>query len=362
MPFKEPYYQDILEERDFIITTDYSWVREVDNIIITVGTPLKQHIETDISQIQNVIESIIPYLKEKQNIILRSTISPGVTKYIKDFIEKTTKFKIGKNLYLSFCPERLAEGKAYEELLILPQIVGAEDDESFNLSKILFTHLTQNIIRTNFAEAELIKLFCNISRYMEFGIVNYLAIIAESFGCEIYELLNKLNYKYPRGIRYKPGLTAGTCLRKDFGMINENIPYSDMLLAAWKVNEFIPKFLVNSINNRIGNLKGLEVGVLGLAFKADTDDTRDSLTPKLIRYIEKQNPKEIYVHDPYVKSTSLNDFIHKVDVVFVCVNHEIYKSNNKKVYDVLKEGCYIVDIWNVFDTNKLIIRKEPENE
>jgi UDP-N-acetyl-D-mannosaminuronic acid dehydrogenase len=163
----------------------------------------------------------------------------------------------------------------------------------------IFKRLTGDIMHTTFVSAELVKLFNNISRYIHFAVSNQFSIIADNFGQNIYEIIEMANYKYPRGIIAKPGFTAGTCLRKDFGMINETIPYTDLLLSAWKINEFMPKFMVDNLQKRVA-IYNKNVAVLGYSFKNDTDDTRDSLTPKLIRYIKREMPLEVRIHDPYL--------------------------------------------------------------
>jgi GDP-L-fucose synthase len=300
MPFFEPKLETVIKEVEFKIDKDFSLLAETEYIIITVGTPILQHIETDLSQINSVIDKILEILRKNHTIILRSTVAPKTTNYIKRYIEKNTKFHIGEDIFLSFCPERIAEGKAYEELQSLPQIIGTEDRGSFERSEKIFLHLTNDILPTNYISAELAKLYNNISRYAYFAIANQFALIADFFDQDIYKILHLTNYKYPRGKIYYPGFTAGTCLRKDFGMINETIPYTDMLLSAWKINEYMPKFLVENLLKRT-EINGKTVAVLGYTFKQDADDTRDSLTIKLLRYLEREVPKEIRVCEPHLK-------------------------------------------------------------
>jgi len=365
MPFMEKGYDEIIKDVDFKATSDYRLIAKASNIIITVGTPLLQHIEIDLSYIKEVINNIIPHLQKYQNIILRSTVAPETTAFIKKYIEKETEFKIGKDLYLSFCPERIAEGKALKELEQLPQIIGSEDDVSFKKAKDVFKNLTKEIFQVTYNEAELVKLFCNVSRYMQFSTVNYLAIIAESYSCDIHKLLTIINTDYPRPIYGKVGATAGTCLRKDWGMINEDIPYADLLLSAYKINEYIPRFLVKQTKLHIDTFEDKEVAILGYAFKKDCDDIRDSLSPKLVRYLEREVPKKIYINDPHVTSKFENDyanesvkkFIQTVDVVYLFINHEVYKKSFEKIYSMVKKDCLFIDLWNVSGRNKIFFRK-----
>lgn len=363
MPFNETGCDELIKQSNVEATENISRVSEARNIIITVGTPLMGHIETDLSQITKVIEGIVPHLKKGQNIILRSTIAPKTTDFVKKYIEMKTGFVVGQEFFLSFCPERIAEGKALEEIRVLPQIIGSEDDESYNRAAEVFSRLTATIFRTTYVSAELVKLFNNISRYIDFAVANQFAIIADNYGQNINEIINMTNYQYPRAHIKKPGFTAGTCLRKDFGMINENIPYSDLLLSAWKVNEFMPKFLVQNMLKRT-EIYGKTVGVLGFSFKNDTDDTRDSLSPKLVRYLEREVPKEIKIHDPYLeeiidgkyRNFNIEDALKDCQILYIATNHKQFKEGKMQILEKLSDDTYIVDIWDVFEHGELFYK------
>jgi UDP-N-acetyl-D-mannosaminuronic acid dehydrogenase len=359
-PFHEPGYSELIKKVDFRCTPDTAEIADCENIIITVGTPLLSHIETDLSQVTRVINSIIPFLREGHNIILRSTIAPKTTLFVRNLLEQKTEFKVGSEIFLSFCPERLAEGKAMVELRELPQIVGAEDPASASKAEKIFEKVTVEVIHTNYVSAELVKLFNNISRYVHFSVANQLAYIADEFDVDIYDIIHMTNHKYPRGVIPQPGMTAGTCLRKDFGMINETIPYTDLLLSAWKVNEFTPKFLVDNMKRRalIFNKK---IAVLGYTFKNDVDDTRDSLIPKLIRYIERENPACVRVHEPNIEGKldmlyenyTLKDALENVDIVFFAINHKAFKNGIGNIFNLCNKDTWFSDIWNLGGAGKL---------
>lgn len=363
MPFREKDCDILIKDVNLYATSDFSLIADVRNIIITVGTPLLSHIETDLSQIQNVLNTIKKYLRVKQNIILRSTVAPGTTEYVKKYLERATGFKIGRDLFLSFCPERIMEGKALEELSNLPQIVGSEDKISASRSEQLFSSLVNHILHTDYISAELIKLFNNISRYVRFGLANQFALIAEEYNKNIFEIIDMANYNYPRDKIALPGLTAGTCLRKDFGMINENIPYQDILLSAWKVNEYMPNFLVKKLKNKT-RLTGKNIGILGYTFKKDSDDVRDSLVPKLIRYLEREVPNSLIVHDPYLKEInnkifkiSLEDIVEKAEIIILAINHSLYEENIDLIIKQSKAYTWFVDIWNISKRCKIFFQK-----
>lgn len=364
MPFFETGYDELIKKLKFEATNDFKKIKDVDNLIITVGTPLLQHIETDLTQINKVLDSVIPHLRKGHCLILRSTVALNTTTYIKKTIESKTKFVVGRDVMLGFCPERVVEGKVMEELETLPQIIGTEDAESAKRAEEIFSFLTKKIFHTNYINAELTKLFNNIYRYITFAVSNELAMIAENAGANVFEVLKLTNTDYPRGGIPKPGFTAGTCLRKDFGMINENTAHSDLLLNAWKVNEFLPKYLVDKLKEK-KDLNNRVVGVLGYTFKKDSDDTRDTLALKLIRYIEREVPTKVLVHEPHLKgklddkliNSPLERVCEESDIVFVATNHSEFRDNSKEIIKNLKSECIIVDIWNIFGMHKIYFTK-----
>jgi len=363
VPFKETGYEKIIKKVRFKAYEDISKIKDAENIIITVGTPLSPHIETDLSQIFRVLDSIKPNIKKEHNIILRSTVAPETTKIVKKYLEQNLKLHLGNDIFLSYCPERLAEGKAMEELMSLPQIIGSEDNKSGKKAEKIFSKLTKDIIHTDFISAELVKLFNNISRYIHFSVANQFAIIADSYNANIYDIIHMTNYKYPRGVIPQPGLTAGTCLRKDFGMINETIPYTDLLLSAWKINEFMPKFLVENIKKRT-DIYGKTVSVLGYTFKQNVDDTRDSLVPKLIRYIKREIPKHLYINDPNLPQKIDNEYnntdwkncVRKADILFIAINHDFYTKHFIEIINLCKPDTWIVDLWNVSNQGMIFFK------
>ena len=359
-PFKEPGYKELIQKTELFCTTEVEETYHCENLIVTVGTPLLGHIETDLSHVQRVITSLIPHLRSGHNLILRSTIAPNTTNFVKNFLEQKTNYKVGKDIFLSFCPERIVEGRAMIELHSLPQIIGSEDAESARKAEEIFLKLTKEVLHTNFISAELVKLFNNISRYVHFSIANQFTIIADNFGADIYDIIHMTNYKYPRGMIPQPGLTAGTCLRKDFGMINEAIPYTDLLLSAWKVNEFIPRFLVDNMKKRTA-LLNKKVAVLGFTFKKNVDDIRDSLVPKMVRYIERENPSGIFIHDPFLPETidnlyknfSLDEAILDADVVYLAINHFSIRNKLPEIFNKCRKEAWFADIWNISKQRKI---------
>lgn len=362
-PFSEPGYPELIKKTDLRATLDISEAAGCEHIIITVGTPLMAHIETDLSQVKRVLTALVPHIRKGHNVILRSTIAPKTTEYVHYFLEQKTGFTIGRELFLSFCPERIAEGKAMEELRTLPQIIGSEDEESARKAQSVFGKVAEVIMHTDYVSAELVKLFNNISRYIHFSVANQFFYIAEEYGAEIHDIIRMSNYKYPRGVIARPGMTAGTCLRKDFGMINETIPHTDLLLSAWKINEFTPLFLVRNIREQTP-LRNRRIAVLGYTFKNDVDDTRDSLVPKLIRYIDRENPAEIVIHEPHVDrlpdepcpNVSMEEALSGADVIFLAINHTVFRDQMDRIFEQASKEAWFVDIWDLSGNGRVFFR------
>ncbi len=362
MPFREPGFDELVARREFKVHADHAVAADSAALIVTVGTPLNTHIETDLRQVQRVLESIAPHLREGQLVCLRSTVAPGTTAFVKRWIEQNTPLRIGTTLGLAFCPERIAEGKAREELRSLPQIVGTEDELSHEMATRLFGRMVSETLPTNYVSAELVKLFNNIARYVHFALANQFALVADTFGVNVHEIRRMANHKYPRNTIAAPGLTAGTCLRKDFGMINEWSPYPDLLLSAWKMNEYVPAFLVQHLRQRTP-LHDKVVAILGYTFKQDTDDMRDSLAGKLYRYVQRELPAEIRVTDHFlpaiiadehngkIKNWELEEALKGVDCVFIATNHSGYDQALRRLAQS-QPSAWIADLWNVTLTDQ----------
>ncbi|MFH8093092.1 MAG: nucleotide sugar dehydrogenase [Candidatus Aenigmatarchaeota archaeon] len=354
-PFHEVGIEDYLKNENFTPTTDIEYgIKNSDILIIAVGTPITEHMRPDYSQLRSVLEEIVKFGIKGKLIIMRSTVSPGTLEnFVKPFIEKNTGLKAGKDFWLSVCPERIVEGKAIEELKILPEIIGGFDDESINITAELFKKINPNkkILITTPKAAELAKLFTNVYRYVNFSLANEFGLIAEEYGEDAYEIIKILNEDYPRGGVPIPGLTGGPCLSKDGYYLISNIAFPDFILMAWRLNESIPQHIVNRIkkhlNNKGKSLYNCKVALLGIAFKAGIDDTRYSPALRLFEILKNENA-EVKVHDPYVEGTEdIEDVVENADVIILAMNHPEFKDIHKLIAKLKKhkEGCIFVDCW-----------------
>ena len=344
IPFMEPGAEDALKKvlgRNLFISSDKQSISDSHFVIVVIGTPVDEHLNPKFSEFKKFFLDILEFIRDDQHIILRSTIFPGTTERVKELLRS-----YGKQTKVSFCPERIAEGKAMEELRSLPQIVASFDEPSFREAKELFLSLTGDVIFLEPMEAELAKLFTNVWRYIQFSISNQFYQIATQSGLDYYKIYEAMTYNYPRtqGL-YRAGFTAGPCLFKDtmqLAAFSNNTFFLGH--AAMLINEGLPNFLVQRLKEKY-SLKDKVVGILGMAFKGDSDDPRESLSYKLKKILEIDS-KKVICTDPFVKDdtlVSLDEVITHADILILGAPHTSYKQLN--IDFSLK---VIVDIWNFF--------------
>ncbi|HWC87381.1 MAG TPA: nucleotide sugar dehydrogenase [Solirubrobacteraceae bacterium] len=357
MPFAEHGAQELLDRVTAAGSLDFA-ERAADaararNIVITLGTPSFSHIESDLSQVREALDDLLPVLREGHALILRSTIAPGTTDFVAGYLEQRGGLKVGEDVFVAHAPERIAAGRFLEEISTLPCIIGGVDEESTRRAASLFAVFGAPIVETTPVQAELAKIWTNILRYANFALPNLLMMDCERCDANVFEVIELINRDYPRGGIARPGLTAGTCLRKDFAFSEERSNAPGMLLAVSRVHEAVPLFLVEGVKRRIGSLASRKVAVLGLTFKRDTDDERDSLSPKLIRLLERELA-DVAVCDPHAPTPTqpLDEAIRDADVVIVATNHSEFETAGAQqtILDIVGGDCLLVDPWNSLGT------------
>jgi UDP-N-acetyl-D-mannosaminuronic acid dehydrogenase len=356
MPFKEPGTDELLARVSLDLSPHASDAAQAQSIVLTLGTPMLSHIEIDMGDIRSVLDDLLPLMQEGHLLVLRSTIAPGTTEFAAGYLETHRGFTVGSDVFVAHVPERIAADRFLEEIGTLPCIVGGVGEASGERAAELFSVLGAPIVQTTPVEAELAKIWTNILRYATFALPNLLMMDCERHGANVFDVIELINRDYPRGGMAAPGLTAGTCLRKDFAFSEERSNAPGMLLAVSRVHESVPLFLVDGVKRRLGGLRERKVAVLGLAFKADTDDERDSLSHKLIRLLERELAS-VSVHDPVVATPTadLEDAIAGADVVIVATNHSAY-ARPQTLQAIAERGapdCLIVDPWNALGAGQV---------
>jgi UDP-N-acetyl-D-mannosaminuronic acid dehydrogenase len=318
-------------------------------IVLTLGTPSFSHIEIDMRDIRSALDDLLGVLVPGHSVVLRSTIAPGTTEFVAGYLAKHRGFQIGEDVFVAHAPERIAAGRFLQEIETLPCIIGGVGSRSGEVAAELFGVFGAPIVQTTPVQAELAKIWTNILRYTQFALPNLLMMDCERYSANVFEVIDLINRDYPRGGIAEPGFTAGTCLRKDFSFSEERSAAPGMLLAVSRVNESVPLFLLEGARRRMGSLADRKIAVLGLAFKADTDDERDSLAHKLIRLLERELA-DVAVHDPHVSTptVALEEALDGAEVVVVATNHSEFRDPRTlaAIAERAAPDCLVVDPWN----------------
>ena len=342
LPFDEPdagpVLARVIADGTFHATTDRAVISRAACVIVVIGTPVDEHLNPDIFAVPEALAELEDVLVDGQLLVLRSTIYPGVTALVEKLVENS-----GKSIDVAFCPERIAEGRAMVELEALPQLVSARTERSFERAEAVFGRIADKMIRLAPEEAELAKLFTNSYRYVKFAIANQFFMIANEYGLDYERIRSALTEDYPRAADIPgAGFAAGPCLFKDamqlaaFNNNNFTLGHSAML-----INEGLPLYLVSRADERWG-LSDKKVGILGMSFKAGSDDTRASLSYKLKRILRFRSD-EVLCTDPYVTTDDtllpLEVVLEKSDLLFIGAPHPEYRD--------LVPTQPVVDVWNL---------------
>ncbi len=341
LPFDEPdadwRLREVRSNELFDASVDPSVVSQTEHLVVVVGTPVDEHLNPDPQAVVTAISQLSPHLRDGQLLVLRSTVYPGVTRLVEQFIAST-----GLDIDVAFCPERIAEGKAFVELFELPQIVSGRTDRAITRATKLFERIANETIAVTPEEAELAKLFTNTWRYIKFAAANQLYMIANEHELDFERIRHAIRHNYPRAADMPgAGLAAGPCLLKDtmqlaaFHENNFTLGHASMM-----VNEGLPLYLVGRIE-REHDLSNMTVGLIGMAFKAESDDIRSSLSYKLRRILRFKSAGVI-CSDPYVKDPSfveLDEVLRRADLIVIGAPHDAYRT--------LDTDKPVIDVWNL---------------
>ncbi len=344
MPFSEPGAEPVLQKAlaggRLTASTDAAVVGTARNVIVVIGTPVDEHLNPDPNAIPVALGKCSEYFRDGQLLVLRSTVYPGVTALVERMIAD-----LGLEIPVAFCPERIAEHKAMEELFTLPQIVSSRSQHGRDRAAELFGLLTEKIVHLEPEEAELAKLFTNTWRYIKFAAANQFYMMANDRGLDFEKIRKGLTHDYPRAQDMPgAGFAAGPCLFKDTMQL---AAFSDNTFSlghsAMLVNEGLPLYVVSQLEKRF-DLENLTVGILGMSFKAGSDDIRSSLSYKLRRVL-KFKAKAVLGTDPYVSEETddtllpLEDVLAKADILVIATPHPEYRD--------LVTDKPVADVWNM---------------
>jgi UDP-N-acetyl-D-mannosaminuronic acid dehydrogenase len=342
LPFDEPGAAPLLDRAvasgRLRASTDPAVVGTAEHVVVVIGTPVDEHLNPNQTAIPKALGACSPYLRGGQLLVLRSTVFPGVTALVEKMIAG-----LGVSIEVAFCPERIAEGKAMTELFELPQIVSARTPQGMDRAVKLFSLLTDSIVELSPEEAELAKLFTNVWRYIKFAAANQFYMMANDRGLDFERIRKGLAHDYPRAADMPgAGFAAGPCLFKDTMQLAA-FNHNNFALGhtAMTINEGLPLYLVHRLEQKL-DLSTMTVGILGMAFKGESDDIRSSLSYKLKRILEFK-ADNVLCTDPYVtvdpRLLPQDEVIARSDLLIIATPHPEYRN--------LVTDKPVADIWNV---------------
>ncbi len=344
MPFMErggaPLLKKTLYDSSLTLSLDPSEISNSKNVIITIGTPPDLHLSPKLNELENLIMKNINYFRDGQLIVLRSTIYLNTTNRVAEIFKKNNKM-----IDVAYCPERIVQGAALEELFKLPQIVSSTTEAGVKRATELFSVFVDDFVILSPQEAEFAKLFTNAWRYITFAASNQFFTIADAAGLDYYKIYNAMKHNYSRNENLPTaGFTSGPCLFKDTLQLN-SIHNNNFSLgnAAMLANEGMPFYVVSKLKQK-HDLKQKSIGILGMAFKSEIDDKRDSLAYKLYELLVFE-AKNVYCSDIYIKEdgfVSAEELVKNSDIIILGAPHKDYKNIK---FDRDKT---VVDIWNFY--------------
>jgi len=340
LPFIEDGAQAVLNkallERRLLFTDAPDRISRHGPVIVTIGTPIDEFLNPIRKVVQDCIDALLPSLADGQLVVLRSTVFPGTTDWLASYLRAR-----GRDPMVAFCPERIVQGAGLKELRELPQIISGTTAQAEREAAKLFERIAPEVVVVSPIEAEFAKLFTNTYRYIEFAVTNEFYLVAKSAGVDYQRVLKAMKHNYPR-LRAlpRPGFAAGPCLVKDTMQLaafsRNQLTFGH---AALLVNEGLVLHVVDDLKRRY-DLAGMIVGLLGMAFKAESDDTRASLSYKFKKVLSPQ-VRAVLTTDPFVTTDPelrpLDEVVADSDLMILCAPHAAYQQvdfRGKPVFDL----------------------------
>ncbi len=361
--------RDVVNEKKLKVTTDYGVCKTSDVLIIAVETPVDEKTKTPkYEALRSALTSLGPNIKKGSLVIIESTIAPGTMKNIvTPLLEKKSGLKLNKDFYLGHCPERVMPGKLLHNLINYHRVVGGSTPGTSKVMQELYkTYVKGDLDITDTATAEVVKTTENYYRDVEIAFANQLALICEQLGVNVYEAIKLVNKVESRNVHTPGAGVGGHCIPKD-GYLNVSFLRGkasseaqialEMADLARKINDFMPNHAVSLLKDALGekskSIYNSKIVVLGYAYSANSDDTRNSPTQILLESLRGKS-KNIVVQDPFVREykIDLNDTLINADAVVLMVAHDQYKKLDLRKLKKTMRTPILIDGRNIFDKEK----------
>ncbi len=397
-PFEgdEPGLDDLItrvvKNGKFNVTDKYDVVDDADFILIDVQTPVDEKRIPRYESLKDVSKLVAPHMKKGATVIIESTVAPGTTdNIVAPILEKRSGMKRGEDFYLVYSFERVMPGKLLEYIIDLPRVIGGGCDIANKNALFLYNKVVKKELQiTDTLTAELTKCIENTYRDVNIAFANEMALVVEDFNRNIFEIVELINKRHDRMMLYPGSGVGGHCLTKDPHLLvyghrtyTENKYNSEILLKSRNLNDFMPEHMVELLEEALkvaDKYDNLKIALMGVAYKADCDDTRNTPTEKIILFLKNRYHShniEYIAHDPWVterdyKETELTSDFNKVsknaDALIFVTNHKQYYSTN---LDELRKNMninpIIIDGRNIFgkevvESKGFIYRKIGEGQ
>ncbi|MEM4307959.1 MAG: nucleotide sugar dehydrogenase [Thermoplasmata archaeon] len=361
---EEGLYESLCEVLDAGVFTVGNTIKPADVFVVAVSTSLKKTKEIDLNPLKSASKEIAKVLAKGNLVIVESTVTPGTTNnLVKPLLEKGSGLKCGEEFYLAFCPERILPGKLMKELVENPRIIGGINEISAEKAKAFYGKFVRGDLHTSDAlSAEIAKLMENTYRTVNIALANELAMICEKLGGNFYKARALAN-THPRVNIHLPGPgVGGYCLTKDPWFLIENFSNSEIIRNSLMINTYMSEHVVRTLRKGLKasgkRLKDAKIVILGLAYKGDVSDPRESPGFKIYLMLKKYT-KNVVIQDPlveeyngYVPIKDVYDAMKNADAVIIATEHTMYKNINwRKVRELMKKNPIIVDSRNIVEDN-----------
>lgn len=382
-PGLDELIERVVKSEKFKVTDKYDVVKDADYVLIDVQTPVDDEKIPRYASLLDVSHNIAKYMKRGTTIILESTVAPGTTdNIVQAILEEESGLKRGKDFYLVFSFERVMPGKLLEYITDFPRVIGGGCQEANNKAKFLYGKVVKKELQiTDTLTAELTKCIENAYRDVNIAFANEMALLCEDFNRNVFEIINLINYRHDRMMHYPGSGVGGHCLTKDpwlllygFNKYTEKFNESKIRIIpdSRKINDFMPYHMIELMENVFRDshrlVDNIKIVLLGVSYKANTDDTRNTPTENIIKVLKSRYHShniEYIAHDPYVNernykltklTSNLNEAIVNADVLMFTTNHSEYY--NIDLDDVKKKvrTPIIIDGRNIFE-KKLVEEK-----